>query len=163
MPGECRVSPEGRVKRDDRRVTVEDLRRVLDAIEVVVGADAPVDGVALGRRGDVVRVDITTGRPGRIIGRRGATADALRARIAEHLRVTDVQLNIVETRSGPGEPPREPPGAAGLREPRRPRPGGPPTSDALRLPMQPEELPAPERPGTPLPPAEQRPTRRGAA
>jgi ribosomal protein S3 len=79
-------------------VAVDELRRVIAAIEVVVGADAPVDGLAIAPLDDGgVRVDITTSAPGRIIGRRGATADALRERVAEHLRVPDVLLNILET------------------------------------------------------------------
>ncbi len=49
-------------------------------------------------------VCVRTLTPGHVIGRRGATADALRAAIAERLGEPHLQLNIVEA-GGPGAPP----------------------------------------------------------
>jgi ribosomal protein S3 len=48
-------------------------------------------------------VCVRTLTPGHVIGRRGATADALRAAIAERLGDPRLQLNIVEV-GGPASP-----------------------------------------------------------
>lgn len=74
------------------------------------------------------RVRVRTLTPGHVIGRRGATADAVRAAIAEQLGDPRVRLDIVET-GGPGDPPPAPPG--GDREPRNPRPAAPASSAAV--------------------------------
>jgi predicted RNA-binding protein YlqC (UPF0109 family) len=68
------------------------------------------------------RVSVRTSTPGRVIGRRGATADAIRSAMAQQLHDSRLQLNIVEG-PAPGDPPRHPP--AGDREPREPPPAAP--------------------------------------
>ena len=142
--------------------------RVIAAIEAVLGPDVPVEQIAITALPDGrLRVDLTTPAPGRIIGRRGTSGDALRARLAEELEA-EVELNIIEAHGegSPGEePPLEPP--SGVREPRRPRPGGPAASEALPLPTRPEGT-SPPFTGKPIPPPsgerqESRPQRRGAA
>lgn len=77
------------------------------------------------------RVCVRTLTPGHVIGRRGATADAVRAAIAEQLGDRRLRLDIVET-GGPGAPPPAPP--RGDREPRNPRPAAPAGSVAVEDP-----------------------------
>lgn len=76
------------------------------------------------------RVCVRTLTPGHVIGRRGTTADAVRAAIAEQLGDTHLQLNIVEA-GGPGPPPAPP---AGDREPKKPRQPGPASALAIEEP-----------------------------
>jgi ribosomal protein S3 len=80
------------------------------------------------------RVCVRTQTPGHVIGRRGSTADAVRAAIAEHLGDPHLQFNIVEA-GGPGAPPPAPPG--GDREPRKPRPAAPASALAIEEPNGP--------------------------
>jgi predicted RNA-binding protein YlqC (UPF0109 family) len=80
------------------------------------------------------RVCVRTLTPGHVIGRRGATADAVRAAIAEQLGDSRLQLNIVEA-GGPAAPPPAPPG--GDREPRKPRPAAPASGLAIEEPNGP--------------------------
>ena len=79
-------------------------------------------------------VCVRTLTPGRVIGRRGATADAVRAAIADQLGDPHLQLTIVEG-GGPGAPPPAPPG--GEREPRKPRPAAPARALAIEEPNGP--------------------------
>jgi predicted RNA-binding protein YlqC (UPF0109 family) len=101
--------------------TVLTLRRVAEVFGALVGTDARATAISIGRHGHALRVDVSTPEPGRFIGRRGATADEVRAALADLLGDPDLQLNIVEV-SEEG-PPLDPP--AGVREPRRPGPHGP--------------------------------------
>jgi predicted RNA-binding protein YlqC (UPF0109 family) len=149
---------------DDARLrmpTVEQFRRVVAAIEALVGPDAFVDDIAIEPRetpAETLRVRLRTPEPGRFIGRRGANADALRARLTNDLG-TEVQLDIAE--SPPHAPPLEPP--SGVRVPRRPRPGGPPANASLLPPVDPSsdqtDAPAAGTRTPPTPPGD----RRGAA
>jgi ribosomal protein S3 len=87
--------------------------------------DALVPGV------DIQRLDIDgaggvvtvwTHHPGLLIGRRGSTADSIRASLGEALGIERVSFLIHEVRD---EPPDNPEG--GVREPRRPFPSAPVT------------------------------------
>jgi predicted RNA-binding protein YlqC (UPF0109 family) len=149
--------------------TAELFGRVIAAIEAVIGSEARVDEIAIDARpapDGMLRIFLTTPEPGRFIGRRGATADALRARLTMEL-ARDVQLNIVE--SPPQAPPFEPP--SGVRVPRPPGPGMPPISASARppRPLRSPEQTSPPFTGRPIPPPppserpEKRPRRRGAA
>jgi ribosomal protein S3 len=86
---------------------------------------------------DVERLDIDGGRgvvtvwtrhPGLLIGRRGTTADSIRASLGEALGIASARLNIVEFRD---EAPDHPEG--GVREPRRPRPSAPSSGQSLDI------------------------------
>jgi predicted RNA-binding protein YlqC (UPF0109 family) len=90
-----------------------------------VPADADVTSLEMARTGGNWRLTLRTSTPGRVIGRRGATADALRAALAERLGDPGLTLNIAEARP-PGDGPAPPP--AGDREPRLPRPSAPHTA-----------------------------------
>src|SRR5438270_1471530 len=57
---------------------------------------AAVSRIEVERTRDRVRIDLHTARPGIVIGRRGAEADRLRARLAEITNNPKVQLNIQE-------------------------------------------------------------------
>jgi len=78
------------------------------------------------------RVVVRTLTPGHVIGRRGATADAIRTAMAEQLDDARLQLNIEEFR-GPGAPPAGPPDG-GDREPRSPLPAAPASTLAIEEP-----------------------------
>jgi hypothetical protein len=141
-------------------VTAELFRRVSAAIAGVVAPDTRIDEIRIeDPPAGPLRISVTTPQPGRLIGRRGAVADALRARLVDELG-TDVQFEILE--APPQAPPSAPP--AGVREPRRPRPGAPPVSASLR-PHRPPDEAAPPFTGRPLPPpsGNDSPRRRGAA
>ena len=77
------------------------------------------------------RVLVRTFTPGRVIGRRGATADAIRSAMAEQLDDPRLRLEVHEA-PGPGDPPPGPP--AGDREPRTPSPAAPTTELAMEEP-----------------------------
>ena len=57
---------------------------------------AAVSRIEVERTRDRVRIDVHTARPGIVIGRRGAEADRLRAKLAEITSNPKVQLNIQE-------------------------------------------------------------------
>jgi hypothetical protein len=100
--------------------TVELFGRVIAAIEAVMGSRAHMDDIAIDARSlhdGMVRGLVTT-REGRFIGRRSASADALRARLTNELG-TEVRLDIAESRHR--APPLEP--SSGVRVPKRPRQG----------------------------------------
>ena len=59
---------------------------------------AGVSRVEIERTRDRVRVDIHTARPGLVIGRRGAEAEAIRADL-EKLTAKQIQLNILEVKN----------------------------------------------------------------
>jgi predicted RNA-binding protein YlqC (UPF0109 family) len=94
----------------------------------VVAAHVPADEITsleMARTGRNWRLTMRTSTPGRVIGRRGTTADALRAALAEHLGDTGLRLTIEEARplgDGPAPPP------AGDREPHVPMPSAPHTA-----------------------------------
>lgn len=96
------------------------VRTVAEVLAEQAGADAPVTAVEVAERdGDLV-VAVLTPAPGRFIGRRGTTAEAIRRALAERLQRVDVRFVLRQT---PATPPLDPP--AGVREPRRPRPESP--------------------------------------
>ena len=62
--------------------------------------DAAISRVEVERkRGETLKVDIHTARPGIVIGRKGAKADELRAGLTKLTGNLKVQLNIVEIKS----------------------------------------------------------------
>ena len=72
-----------------------------DAIRKVMNKDlerAGVSRIIIERTRDRVRVDIHTARPGIVIGRRGAEAERVRAKL-EKLTGKQVQLNIFEVKN----------------------------------------------------------------
>ncbi len=84
----------------------------ISAVLSVLVPDAEISGIELdegdGRRLVVI---LWTPAPGRLTGRRGTTADALRAALAERLGDDQLQLKIAETpRSLPDAPPSGGPG-----------------------------------------------------
>ena len=87
----------------------------------VIEVHAPgvdVQRLTVDRDADVVTV--WTRSPGRLIGRRGATADSIRAALCDALGSESTRLNIVEVATdSPDDPP------SGVREPRRPKPTAP--------------------------------------
>lgn len=124
--------------------SIDDVRRAIAALEAVLGSSISLDAINLVSLDHGFQVDLTTPRPGDFIGRRGSTADAIRLSLANWLQVEEVVLNVYE--SPAEDPPFDPP--AGVREPRRPRPGPPPVAARVRVP------PPPERPVGPPPPRE---------
>ncbi|GAC56456.1 30S ribosomal protein S3 [Gordonia hirsuta DSM 44140 = NBRC 16056] len=82
-----------------------EIRKLLAAPIRVPGDSRPIEldragisRVEIERTRDRVRVDIHTARPGIVIGRRGASADVIRARL-EKLTGKQVQLNILEVKN----------------------------------------------------------------
>ena len=72
-----------------------------DAIRKAMSKDlerAGVSRIVIERTRDRVRVDIHTARPGIVIGRRGAEAERVRAKL-EKLTGKQVQLNIFEVKN----------------------------------------------------------------
>ncbi len=62
--------------------------------------DAAISRIEVERkRGETLKVDVHTARPGIVIGRRGAKADELRAGLTKITGNAKVQLNIVEIKS----------------------------------------------------------------
>ena len=62
--------------------------------------DAAISRIEVERkRGETLKVDIHTARPGIVIGRKGATADELRSGLTKLTGNLKVQLNIVEIKS----------------------------------------------------------------
>ena len=108
--------------------TLTELSQVAHTLRSLAGADVQAKGIDVRLVGSSYRVDIVTAQPGRVIGRRGATADQIRSALATLLDDPALQLNIQEA---PFEPPPSPP-PAGVREPRRPGPSGP---SALAAPL----------------------------
>jgi hypothetical protein len=103
--------------------SAEDFRSVADVLLDGVPADTDISSVGLGFPDGHWLVGVRTRTPGRVIGRRGATADALRAALAEELSDPQLKLDIAEA-GRPGDPPAGSP-PAGTREPRRPTPTAP--------------------------------------
>src|SRR5262245_43527189 len=96
------------------------VRTVVEVLAEQAGADAPVATVEVAERDGELVVAVLTPSPGRFIGRRGSTAEAIRRILVERLGRTDVRFVLGEARD---TPPLDPP--AGVREPRRPRPESP--------------------------------------
>ena len=92
-----------------------DLKRMLDGIARVVPADADVTAIAVSA--DSQLVTIWTSTPGLLIGRRGETADLIKAKLAK-VAGRWVELHIKEVSAPPDDP------IAGVREPRHPSPSG---------------------------------------
>ena len=67
-------------------------------------------------------VTVWTRRPGLLIGRRGATADSIRAALCDALGSESTRLNIIEVVDNAHDDP-----PSGVREPRRPKPTAPTT------------------------------------
>ena len=74
----------------------DDFRIVVETLLEHVAADTDIAAVEMTRSGERWRVDVRTRTPGRVIGRRGATADAVRASMAERLGDPHLQVNIAE-------------------------------------------------------------------
>ncbi|MFR1948135.1 MAG: 30S ribosomal protein S3 [Bifidobacterium bifidum] len=77
-----------------------------DKIRKVMNKDlerAGVSRIVIERTRDRVRVDIHAARPGIVIGRRGAEAEKVRAKL-EKLTGKQVQLNIFEVKNAAGRP-----------------------------------------------------------
>lgn len=96
--------------------SVDEFGQVIAVLSKLI-PEADVRGVEL-RRGSTDRqiVTVQTRTPGRVIGRRGTTADAVRLALAERLGDAQLQLNIVEARDDP-DPDRRPPDGPGLMYP----------------------------------------------
>jgi ribosomal protein S3 len=95
------------------------VRRLLVAISGSLPDDADLSAVDV-ESDDDVTVVLHTRTPGLLIGRRGATADAIRSKLQDVVDDGVVRLNIREV--GSDDPPAPP---SGVREPRRPPPAGP--------------------------------------
>jgi ribosomal protein S3 len=79
--------------------------------------EADIGGVELKQRdGGRHIVIVQTQTPGRVIGRHGTIAEAVRAALAERLGDAGLQLNIVEARDDP-DPDRPPPAGPGRMYP----------------------------------------------
>lgn len=107
--------------------TVDAFRIVAEVLAQELGADAPVQAIDVAPTPRGLRVAVETPEPGRFIGRRGRTADAIRGQLVQRLGLADVIFEVREVRDE--EPPLDPP--SGVRDPRRPRPGSPTMGEAL--------------------------------
>ena len=73
--------------------------KIRDLIMTMLG-DAAISRIEVERkRGETLKVDIHTARPGIVIGRKGAKADEIRAGLTKLTGNNKVQLNIVEIKS----------------------------------------------------------------
>ena len=73
--------------------------KIRDYIMTTLG-DAAISRIEVERkRGETLKVDIHTARPGIVIGRKGAKADEIRAGLTKLTGNNKVQLNIVEIKS----------------------------------------------------------------
>jgi small subunit ribosomal protein S3 len=73
--------------------------KIRDFIMTTLG-DAAISRIEVERkRGETLKVDIHTARPGIVIGRKGAKADEIRAGLTKLTGNNKVQLNIVEIKS----------------------------------------------------------------
>jgi small subunit ribosomal protein S3 len=73
--------------------------KIRDYIMMTLG-DAAISRIEVERkRGETLKVDIHTARPGIVIGRKGAKADEIRAGLTKLTGNNKVQLNIVEIKS----------------------------------------------------------------
>jgi ribosomal protein S3 len=88
--------------------SAEEFRSVTEILLDGVPAETDIASVELAYPDSHWMVRVRTRTPGRVIGRRGATADALRSAMAEKLDDGRLQLNIEEA-GGPGDPPSGPP------------------------------------------------------
>jgi hypothetical protein len=80
----------------------QEFGKVLEELLASVPGDADVQAVGFDEGRQPPRVELWTGTPGAIIGRRDATADAIRLALSQRLG-RDTQLNIRE--QSLGEPP----------------------------------------------------------
>ncbi|MEW6155629.1 MAG: KH domain-containing protein [Actinomycetota bacterium] len=87
-----------------------------------VPADTDVTSLEVAGAKGHWRLTLRMSTPGRVIGRHGTTADALRYALADHLGDPGLRLTIEEA-PPPGDGPA--PAPAGDREPRGPRPEAP--------------------------------------
>ncbi len=111
---------------------VEEFRSVAEILLDRVPAQTDIASVELAFPDDHWQVRVRTRTPRRLIGRRGANADAIRSALAERLGDARLTLTILEA-GGPGE---RPPGSAptGDREPRTPTPAAPADGLAVETP-----------------------------
>lgn len=82
----------------DRRrtmATVDDYEKVVAAVAQAASGDLDLVAVGVGRtEAGGLQVNLATREPGQLIGRRGATADAIRAALAERFGLSEAQLNV---------------------------------------------------------------------
>lgn len=103
---------------------LETFETVLRLIDESVDQPRWAEIASLEMSEDLSLVTLRTRRPTIFIGRRGKTADHIRAGLSNAFGVP-VVLKIEEVK----EPPHDPPGG-GVREPRAPRPDAPPAFNA---------------------------------
>ena len=83
-----------------------ELSQVAHTLRSLAGADVQAKGIDVRLVGSSYRVDIVTAQPGRVIGRRGATADQIRSALATPAR------RPRPATQHPGRPPRASPVAS---------------------------------------------------
>jgi ribosomal protein S3 len=87
--------------------TADEVALVAAVLARAVPAGADVGAIGVRWIDGGLQVAVTTSDPGRLIGRRGATADAIRQALADEFGGVDVQLEVHEAQGPP--PPQWPP------------------------------------------------------
>jgi ribosomal protein S3 len=87
--------------------TADEVASVATVLARAVPAGADVGAIGVRWIDGGLQVAVTTSDPGRLIGRRGATADAIRQALADEFGGVEVQLVVHEAEETP--PPRWPP------------------------------------------------------
>jgi len=95
---------------------VHEFEKIIAVLSELI-PEADIRGIELWD-GDGARpiVMVTTRTPGRVIGRHGTTADAVRVALSERFGDARLQLNIAEARDDPDPDRRPPDGPADVRE-----------------------------------------------